>query len=216
MLDLMVMARGGGGSTSASPYSSYHPSPYASSYDPSPVSSSFPSPVRTNNDDNAVASDNAQDSSLFPWLNNLLPSSSSSSFPNHLFLLHAGGGGSISAPVTPPFTSTHYHWFAGAQSGPSSPTFNLVSRNPFGPLSQGGSGSRIWTHNQSGTCSPAADASVGGVDHKTSDVPMPDSIETEFAFGQVKPWKGERIHEGCIPDDLQLTLGNSTTRYQLH
>ncbi|EEF40129.1 BES1/BZR1 homolog protein 4 isoform X2 [Ricinus communis] len=109
-------------------------------------------------------------------------------------------------------------WLAGIQipqSGPSSPTFSLVSRNPFGfrdePLS--GAGSRMWTPGQSGTCSPAVPA---GVDH-TADVPMADSMAAEFAFGSnttglVKPWEGERIHEECVSDDLELTLGNSSTR----
>ncbi|XP_052876048.1 BES1/BZR1 homolog protein 4-like isoform X3 [Gossypium arboreum] len=101
------------------------------------------------------------------------------------------------------------------QSGPTSPTFSLVSRNPFGfkdeALSRGGS--RMWTPGQSGTCSPAFPA---GVD-QTSDVPMSDAIAAEFAFGSnmtglVKPWEGEKIHEECVADDLELTLGNSKTR----
>ncbi|KAH7545029.1 hypothetical protein FEM48_Zijuj01G0050100 [Ziziphus jujuba var. spinosa] len=107
-------------------------------------------------------------------------------------------------------------WFAGLeipQSGPSSPTFSLVSRNPFGlkeAFSAGGS--RMWTPGQSGTCSPAVAA---GVDH-TADVPMSDGIAAEFAFGSsatglVKPWEGETIEE-CVSDDLELTLGNPRTR----
>ncbi|CAN1328805.1 BES1/BZR1 homolog protein 4, partial [Linum perenne] len=109
-------------------------------------------------------------------------------------------------------------WLAGIQSGPSSPTFSLVARNPFGfrdePVS--GAGSRMWTPGQSGTCSPAVPA---GVDHN-ADVPMVDSgMTAEFAFGcsnggarLVKAWEGERIHEESISDDLELTLGNSKTR----
>lgn len=100
------------------------------------------------------------------------------------------------------------------QSGPSSPTFSLVARNPFGfkeAMSAGGS--RNWTPAQSGTCSPTVAA---GTDH-TSDVPMMDGTVAEFAFGScsiglVKPWEGERIHEECVSDDLELTLGNSRTR----
>ncbi|XP_038723328.1 BES1/BZR1 homolog protein 4-like isoform X2 [Tripterygium wilfordii] len=109
-------------------------------------------------------------------------------------------------------------WLAGLripQSGPSSPTFSLVSRNPFGFKEEllSGAGSRMWSPMQSGTCSPAIAA---GVDN-TADVPMPDEIVAEFAFGSnttgfVKPWEGERIHEECISDDLELTLGNSKTR----
>ncbi|GLT80147.1 hypothetical protein SLA2020_516010 [Shorea laevis] len=101
------------------------------------------------------------------------------------------------------------------QSGPSSPTFSLVSRNPFGfkeeVLSAGGS--RMWTPGQSGTCSPVVPAFID----QTSDIPMSDAIASEFAFGNnatglVKPWEGERIHEECVADDLELTLGNSKTR----
>ncbi|XP_051128406.1 BES1/BZR1 homolog protein 4-like [Andrographis paniculata] len=109
-------------------------------------------------------------------------------------------------------------WLSGVQTpqdGPSSPTFSLVSANPFGfkePASNGGS--RMWTPGQSGTCSPAVAA---GFD-QTADVPMSDAISSEFAFGSnfaqglVKPWEGERIHDECVPDDLELTLGNSSTR----
>ena len=109
-------------------------------------------------------------------------------------------------------------WLAGIQipqSGPSSPTFSLVSRNPFGFREEAlsGAGSRMWTPGQSGTCSPAIPA---GID-QTADVPMSDSMAAEFAFGSnaaglVKPWEGERIHEECVSDDLELTLGSSNTR----
>ncbi|KAK7857040.1 BES1/BZR1 homolog protein 4 isoform X2 [Quercus suber] len=109
-------------------------------------------------------------------------------------------------------------WLAGIQipqSGPSSPTFSLVSPNPFGFMEEAfsGGGSRMWTPGQSGTCSPAIPA---GIDH-TSDVPMSDGIAAEFAFGSnttglVKPWEGERIHEECVSDDLELTLGSTRTR----
>ncbi|CAI9088841.1 OLC1v1023285C1 [Oldenlandia corymbosa var. corymbosa] len=104
-------------------------------------------------------------------------------------------------------------WFAGMQiphSGPTSPTFSLVSSTPFGfkfeSMTQGSS--RMCTPGQSGTCSPAIPAS--------SDVPMAEVISDEFAFGSikgglVKPWEGERIHEDCS-DDLELTLGSSKTR----
>ncbi|XP_044496329.1 BES1/BZR1 homolog protein 4-like isoform X2 [Mangifera indica] len=109
-------------------------------------------------------------------------------------------------------------WLAGIQipqSGPSSPTFSLVARNPFGFREEvlSGGPSRMWTPGQSGTCSPAVPA---GFD-QTADVPMTDGIAAEFAFGcnatgLVKPWEGERIHEECVSDDLELTLGNSRTR----
>lgn len=109
-------------------------------------------------------------------------------------------------------------WLSGIripQGGPTSPTFSLVSGNPFGfmEVSPRG-GSRMWTPVQSGACSPAVAA---GSDH-TADIPMSDCMAAEFAFGSnnstglVKPWEGERIHEECGCDDLELTLGNSRTR----
>ncbi|KAK3198594.1 hypothetical protein Dsin_022009 [Dipteronia sinensis] len=109
-------------------------------------------------------------------------------------------------------------WFAGIripQGGSNSPTFSLVSSNPFGLKEEalGGGGSRMWTPGQSGTCSPAIPP---GIDH-TADVPMSEVISDEFAFGSnakglVKAWEGERIHEECGSDDLELTLGSSRTR----
>ncbi|XVF04392.1 hypothetical protein REPUB_Repub05bG0078400 [Reevesia pubescens] len=109
-------------------------------------------------------------------------------------------------------------WLAGLRiphSGSTSPTFSLVSSNPFGFKEDvlAGGGSRMWTPGQSGTCSPAIAA---GLDH-TADVPMSEVISDEFAFGSnatglVKPWEGEMIHEECGSDDLELTLGCSRTR----
>ncbi|CAK9152647.1 unnamed protein product [Ilex paraguariensis] len=116
-------------------------------------------------------------------------------------------------PQTPPDSV----WLSGAQTpqdGPSSPTFSLVSSNPFAfKEALSAAGSRMWTPGQSGTCSPAVAA---GFD-PTADVPMPDVISAEFAFGNntkglVTPWEGERIHEECVSDDLELTLGNPSTR----
>ncbi|KAI3495384.1 hypothetical protein L1887_37721 [Cichorium endivia] len=114
-------------------------------------------------------------------------------------------------------TPTGSGWLSGVQTpqeGPSSPTFSLVASNPFGfKETLSGTGSRMWTPGQSGTCSPAITA---GFD-QTADVPMSDVISAEFAFGSnmkglVKPWEGERIHEECVSDDLELTLGNPSTR----
>lgn len=236
-MDLMDIVGGGGrGSTSASPCSSYQPSPCVS-YNPSPTSSSFPSPVRSSQ------APNPDPNSLIPWLKNLSsnsPSSSSNSklLPHHLYL----PGGSISAPVTPPLSSPtarsraaararQYLWsdsipnssmpFFGVGevplSGPPSPTYSLVARNnnSFGLMEEALSraGSRLCTPGQSGQCTPVIPAEVDG----TSDIPMPDSMAAEFAFGNsqgglVKAWEGERIHEECGCDDLELTLGNSGTR----
>ncbi|ERM98350.1 hypothetical protein AMTRI_Chr01g109900 [Amborella trichopoda] len=208
-----------GGSASASPCSSYHPSP-GPSYNPSPASSSFPSP----------ASSYTDGSSLIPWLKNL-PSPSSHKLPS--LYIH---GGSISAPVTPPLSSPTSRgprvksdwdftkngensvsffpnstppspgrqvasdWLSGIRlpaGGPMSPTFSLVSpasSNPFGGL---------WAPAGSGTCSPC--------NVESGDVRMVEASD-EFAFGVVKPWQGEKIHDECGSDDLELTLGSSRTR----
>ncbi|BAT93315.1 BES1/BZR1 homolog protein 4 [Vigna umbellata] len=242
-----------GGSSAASPCSSYHPSPCAS-YNPSPGSSSFPSPSSSP----YTNIPNADGNSLIPWLKNLSTASSSASSPKlpHLYL-HSG---SISAPVTPPLSSPtartprinaewedqsvrpgwtrqqHYsflpsssppspgrqvvdpEWFAGIKLphvNPTSPTFSLISSNPFAFKEDGlaGSGSRMWTPAHSGTCSPAV---APGTDNN-ADIPMSEAVSDEFAFGSnmlglVKPWEGERIHEEFGSDDLELTLGNSKTR----
>ncbi|KAH0922866.1 hypothetical protein HID58_022884 [Brassica napus] len=111
-------------------------------------------------------------------------------------------------------------WFAGIQlalSVPASPTFSLVSRNPFGfredqlASAGGGGGSRMWTPGQSGTCSLAIT--------QTEDVPMSEAVAPppEFAFGSnangsESMGRRERIHEESGSDDLELTLGNSSTR----
>lgn len=115
-------------------------------------------------------------------------------------------------------TFPNYDWYSGArvpQSGPTSPTFSLVAANPFGFKEAGASngGSRMWTPGQSGTCSPAIPA---GYDNN-ADIPMAEVVTDEFAFGsnsmgRVKPWEGERIHEECVSDDLELTLGSSKKR----
>ncbi|GLT72433.1 hypothetical protein SLA2020_443680 [Shorea laevis] len=108
-------------------------------------------------------------------------------------------------------------WFAGLRipQGRPTPTFSFVSSKPYGFKEEAlaGGGSHMWTPGQSGTCSPAIAA---GSDH-TADVPMSEVISDEFAFGSyakgpVKPWEGERIHEECGSDDLELTLGSSRTR----
>ncbi|WZZ46524.1 hypothetical protein YC2023_042783 [Brassica napus] len=78
-------------------------------------------------------------------------------------------------------------------SGPSSPTFRLVSRNPFfdkEAFKMGDCNSPMWTPGQSGNCSPAIPA---GVD-TNCDVPMADGMAAEFALGSnaigmVKPWE---------------------------
>nr|XP_010915465.1 protein BZR1 homolog 3 [Elaeis guineensis] len=116
-------------------------------------------------------------------------------------------------------------WLAGIHlptGGPSSPTFSLVSSNPFGFFKEviaGGGSSRMLTPGQSGTCSPVMPGGSGHV-----DVQMSDGVSDEFAFGSsssnrhhppaglVRAWEGERIHEECGSDELELTLGSSRTR----
>lgn len=113
-------------------------------------------------------------------------------------------------------------WLAGFQissAGPSSPTYNLVSPNPFGIFKEAiASTSRVCTPGQSGTCSPV----MGGMPAH-HDVQMVDGAPDDFAFGSssngnnespglVKAWEGERIHEECASDELELTLGSSKTR----
>lgn len=138
---------------------------------------------------------------------NAAPSSGEANNP----FLPSSSPSSPGRPISPESS-----WFAGLQihsGGPSSPTFNLVSPNPFGLKGEviAGGGSRTWTPGQSGTCSPA----VPGLPSH-SDVHMVDGAD-EFAFGSnptklVKPWEGEMIHEECVSDDLELTLGSSHTR----
>ncbi|XWS16870.1 hypothetical protein CRYUN_Cryun33cG0018200 [Craigia yunnanensis] len=211
-----------GGSATASPCSSYHPSPCAS-YNPSPALSSFPSPALSS----YVINPNGDGNSLIPWLKNLSSASSlvSSSMLPHIYYSHGWSAqqhaflpSSIS-PSPGRQIVPDPEWFSGLQiphSGPTSPTFSLVSSNPFGFKEEvlAGGGSRMWTPGQSGTCSPAI---AVGSDH-TADVPMSEVISDEFAFGSnatglVKPWEGEWIHEECGSDDLELTLGSSRTRF---
>ncbi|KAL1299694.1 hypothetical protein HN51_044250 [Arachis hypogaea] len=123
-----------------------------------------------------------------------------------------------SSPPSPGRQVVDPEWFAGIKLphvSPTSPTFTLMSSNPFAFKEEGlaRSGSRMWTPGQSGTCSPAFPA---GSDH-TADIPMSEAVSDEFAFGGdasglVKPWEGERIHEEFGADDLELTLGTSKTR----
>ncbi|CAF2087465.1 unnamed protein product [Brassica rapa subsp. narinosa] len=112
----------------------------------------------------------------------------------------ASPSSSISAPVTPPLSSPTARGMNQINNSffvSSTPTFSLVSRNPFGfredqlASAGGGGGSRMWTPGQSGTCSPAIT--------QTGDVPMSEAVAPppEFAFGSnanglAKAWEGER------------------------
>lgn len=122
-------------------------------------------------------------------------------------------------------------WLAGFQissAGPSSPTYNLMaSQNPFVAVREAAAAatagsSRMYTPGQSGACSPV----VGGAGLVIrGDTHMADRAAAEdFAFGNgggggngrvpglLKAWEGERIHEESASDELELTLGNSSTR----
>jgi len=222
-----------------SPCASYNPSPGSSSF-PSPVSSSYA--ANANVDDNSLLpwlkNLSSASSSKFPHLYihggsisaPVTPPLSSPTARTPRIKtgwedqpIHPGWCGQHYLPSsTPPSPGRQIvpdpGWFAGIrlpQGGPTSPTFSLVASNPFGFKEEAlaGGGSRMWTPGQSGTCSPAIAA---GSDH-TADIPMAEVISDEFAFrcnatGLVKPWEGERIHEECGSDDLELTLGNSRTR----
>lgn len=117
-------------------------------------------------------------------------------------------------------------WLAGIQissTSPSSPTFSLMSSNPFSVFKEaipGGGSSRMCTPGQSGTCSPVIPGMA-----RHPDVHMMDVVSDEFAFGSstnggaqqataglVRAWEGERIHEDSGSDELELTLGSSRTR----
>ncbi|KAI7736695.1 hypothetical protein M8C21_004283 [Ambrosia artemisiifolia] len=226
-----------GGSMSASPGSSYQPSPYASC-NPSPPSSAIASPTSSAFGPNPHPDSlipwlkNLSSSSSSSSSSSKLPP-----FHMHNGSLSAPVTPPASSPTTrsPPRIKTgwgapHFsylpcstppsparetlpgydEWGTGVpQSGPASPTFSLVAVNPFGFTATTG-GSRMWTPGQSGTCSPAIPS---GFDNN-ADIPMAEVVHDEFAFGsnaigRVKPWEGERIHEECVSDDLELTLGSS-------
>ncbi|RVW42906.1 BES1/BZR1-like protein 4 [Vitis vinifera] len=212
-----------GGSASASPCSSYHPSPCAS-YNPAqpplpslaqlhhPSSSKLPHLyIHSGSISAPVTPPLSSPTARTPRIKTDWDDQSAR--PGW-----AGAHYSFLPSSTPPSPGRQIlpdsEWFAGIripQGGPTSPTFSLVSSNPFGFKEEtlaSASGSRMWTPGQSGTCSPAIAA---GSDH-TADVPMSEVISDEFAFGcntvgLVKPWEGERIHEECGSDDLELTLG---------
>ncbi|XP_011044050.1 PREDICTED: BES1/BZR1 homolog protein 4-like [Populus euphratica] len=222
-----------------SPCASYNPSPGSSSF-PSSVSSSYA--ANANVDDNSLLpwlkNLSSASSSKLPHLYihggsisaPVTPPLSSPTARTPRIKagwedqpIHPGWCGQHYLPSsTPPSPGRQIvpdpGWFAGIrlpQGGPTSPTFSLVAPNSFGFKEEAfaGGGSRMWTPGQSGTCSPAIAA---GSDH-TADIPMAEVISDEFAFrcnatGLVKPWEGERIHEECGSDDLELTLGNSRTR----
>ncbi|XP_060188594.1 BES1/BZR1 homolog protein 4-like isoform X2 [Lycium barbarum] len=226
-----------------SPGASYNPSPPSSSF-PSPVSSHYVTTAQNDHDPNTLipwlknlSSGSSSSSSKFPHHLYIPGSSISAPVTPPLSSPTARTPRMSDDPMaTSMWAQQHYPflpsstpvspgrqtppdsgWLSGVQTpqdGPSSPTFSLVSPNPFGfkePISNGGP--RMWTPGQSGTCSPA----IGSGIDQTADIPMSDAISAEFAFGcnmkgLVKPWEGERIHEECVTDDLELTLGNSSTR----
>lgn len=191
----------GGGSTSASACSSYHQSPCAS-YNPSPGSSSFPSPASSSYVTNPIST--ADGNSLIPWLKNL---SSASSKPPNNFYIHSG---SISAPVTPPFSSPDCrspriqmewddqaagpawggHRFSylpsstppspGRQVLPTSPTFSLVASNPFSFKDDTSAGC---SRMWTPGQSGTCSPAVAGPSDNTADIPMADGFADEFAFG---------------------------------
>ncbi|KAK7244149.1 hypothetical protein RIF29_38967 [Crotalaria pallida] len=104
----------------------------------------------------------------------------------------------------------------GGQAPP--PAISIVAPNPIGFKEEvfvGSGGSGMSLPGKSVTCSSAVAATSS--DH-TADIPMADAVSSEFAFKSsispalVKAWKGEKVHEATVADDLELTLGNSKTR----
>ncbi|CAL0326496.1 unnamed protein product [Lupinus luteus] len=229
----------GGSSAAASPCSSYHPSPGSSSF-PSPSSSHYVTNPNNDGNSLIPWLKNlstASSSASSPKLSHLYlgsisapvtpplssPTARTPQINNPDWDDQSARPGWIgqhysflpsSTPQSPGRQAVDPEWFAGIKLphvSPTSPTFALVSSNPF--AFKDGSSSRMWTPGQSGTCSPAVAA---GSDH-TADIPMSEAYSDEFAFGSntsgiVKPWEGERIHEEFVADDLELTLGSSKTR----
>lgn len=226
-----------------SPRASYNPSPASSSF-PSPASSSYAANANVDGNSlipwlkNLSSSSSSASSHKLPHLYIHTGSISAPVTPPlssptartpriNNFSAWPGWGGGPHYPFLPSSTppspgrkivTNNSEWFAGIgvpQGGPTSPTFSLVSSNPFGFKEEAlaRAGSSMWTPGQSGTCSPAIPA---GFD-QNADIPMGEVVSDEFAFGSnakglVKAWEGERIHEECGSDDLELTLGNSKTR----
>lgn len=228
-VEVVRMERSMGGSASGSPCSSsYQPSPNGSYNFISPTSSSIPSSSTSSlnyasNNNNKIPDPN---SLIIPWLKNLSSSSGSSKFPHHLYM---GGCGT---PADPRLMDEeqitklgpggwHYPPFLPASSSSSTPLLH----------SPGDSG---WVTPQEGASSPTFSLQVASFGFKkpitddhhqfqtAEDVAMSDACH-EFAFrtstmnmnmkgGVVKAWEGERIHEECVSDHLELTLGNPTTR----
>ncbi|KAI4323053.1 hypothetical protein L6164_022690 [Bauhinia variegata] len=224
-----------------SPYASYNPSPGSSSF-PSPSSSPYTAPNADCNSlipwlKNLSTASSSASSPKFPHFYNgsisapVTPplSSPTSRTPRNKGdwddqpARHGWNGREYSflpssTPPSPGRQIVDKEWFAGIwlpQCSPTSPTFSLVSPNPFGYKDEAsaGGGSRMRTPGQSGACSPAIPAVF---DHN-ADIPMSEAVSDEFAFGSntsglVKPWEGERIHEEFGSDDLELTLGTTKTR----
>ncbi|XP_010537716.1 PREDICTED: BES1/BZR1 homolog protein 4 [Tarenaya hassleriana] len=226
----------------ASPCSSFQPSPFTSySHSPASASSSLAANLTTADGQSLIpwlrnlsTSSSSSSSSRFPYLYvpggsisaPVTPPLSSPTARTPRMKPDFQQNNSFFFYSTPPSPTRQQlvpdpEWFSGIQipqSVPTSPTFSLVSANPFGfkeaSGNNGSGGSMMWTPGQSGTCSPAA---IPPGSDQTADVPMSEAVPAEFAFGGnenglVKAWEGERIHEESGSDDLELTLGNSTTR----
>lgn len=217
----------------ASACSSYQQSPTSSSF-PSPISSSSYAPPPLPNGTSLIPwlKNLSSNNSI-----NKFPTS----LHHHINNNHGGSiSAPVTSPLSSPRIMTTWDHSILHSSTPPSPghqnnllpsgsdwsvspipaTFSFVSSThyPFEFNASGsGSGSRMWTPGQSGTSSPVV---------RAGDVRMSEAISNEFAFGcnmsgmgmgmsvdgLVKPWEGERIHEECGSDDLELTLGCSKTR----
>ncbi|KAK3030533.1 hypothetical protein RJ639_039563 [Escallonia herrerae] len=205
-----------------SPPSSSFPSPY-SSYQHSPSSSSFPSPSHF---------DANMSSYPFGFLHNSVPSS--------LPALRISNSAPVSPPLSSPtarqlpklnlnweslakesMSSLNVPFFAA--SAPASPSRCLRTAPATIPECNESDSSTIdsgqWVSFQKyaptmGPTSPTFNL----VKPVAQPISLEDAIsekgkgiEFQFESGAVKPWEGERIHDGGI-DDLELTLGSGNAR----
>ncbi|WCJ44386.1 hypothetical protein M5689_025055 [Euphorbia peplus] len=195
----------GGGSAPVSPCSPNHPSP-CTSYNLSPGSSSFHSRCANGNPDASSkhphhlyihpGSINAPVTPLFSFSTCKTALNKNDWHYPHFWLppnnpyVPSSTMQSPGRQVAPDSVGIRF-----PQSGPTSPSFSLVSRNNwFGLGDEPLSG--MWMPSQSGTCSST-------VTNQPVDVPMP----AEFSFGShVKAREGDSGESAYVPDDLELRL----------
>ncbi|KAL3640815.1 Mature anther-specific protein LAT61 [Castilleja foliolosa] len=200
-------------SRNPSPPYSYFPSPIPS-YNPSPSSSSFPSPSRND----------PAPSHPFAFLLNSIPNSSLP--PLRI---------SNSAPVTPPLSSPTRHQQHHSQQTLSLETLAIQSMSALNfPLyAASAPASPVRGRRFTPMTIPECDESDTSTIHSgqwmnfqaygNGAVPtsptfnlakcgLGNDVECSDKGKAVMAWEGERIHEEGLMDDLELTLGNGSTR----